>query len=39
VFLIISGWIAGTIDAYRLGRKKDLEEKAGNSAANTNPYL
>jgi TM2 domain-containing membrane protein YozV len=38
VFLIISGWIAGTIDAYRLGRKKDLEEKAGNSAANTNPY-
>ena len=25
--LIIIGWIYGTVDAYRIGKKKDLEER------------
>ena len=25
-FLIILGWIIGTVDAYRIGKKKDIEE-------------
>ena len=39
LFLIISCWIIGIIDAYRLGKKKDLELKAGSNAANTNADL
>jgi len=29
LFLIILLWIVGIVDAYRLGRKKDLEEHPG----------
>lgn len=36
LFLIISCWIIGIIDAYRLGTKKDLELKAGSNAVNAN---
>lgn len=28
LFLIVSCWLIGTIDAYRIGRKKDLEEES-----------
>ena len=35
LFLIISCWIIGIIDAYRLGTKKDLEVAASN-ASNAN---
>ena len=39
LFLIISCWIIGIVDAYRLGKKKDLELKAESPAANTNASL
>jgi hypothetical protein len=32
LFLIISCWIIGIIDAYRLGKKKDSELNAGRNA-------
>jgi hypothetical protein len=28
LFLIVSCWLVGTVDAYRIGRKKDLEEQS-----------
>jgi len=28
LFLIVSCWVVGTVDAYRIGRKKDLEEQS-----------
>ena len=28
LFLIVSCWLIGTVDAYRIGRKKDLEEES-----------
>jgi TM2 domain-containing membrane protein YozV len=39
LLLIIFCWIIGTIDAYRLGKKRDLELNAGNNAGNTNANL
>ena len=28
LFLIVSCWLIGTVDAYRIGKKKDLEEQS-----------
>jgi hypothetical protein len=36
LFLIIACWIIGTVDAYRIGRKKDIEERTVKQALNGN---
>ena len=33
--LIILCWIVGVVDAYRIGKKKDLEEQSTSQAANS----
>ncbi len=33
LFLIVSCWVVGTVDAYRIGRKKDLEEQSATRGA------
>jgi len=35
LLLIILLWIVGIVDAYRLGRKKDLEERSTRDVANS----
>jgi len=34
--LIITCWIIGIVDAYRIGRKKDIEERSPSQASNGN---
>ena len=36
LLLIIACWIIGIVDAYRIGRKKDLEERSPSQASNGN---
>ena len=36
LFLIIACWIIGIVDAYRIGRKKDLESRLASQASNGN---
>lgn len=36
LFLIIACWIIGTVDAYRIGREKDIEERSVKQALNGN---
>jgi large-conductance mechanosensitive channel len=35
LFLIIACWIIGIVDAYRIGKKKDLEEQSTSEASNS----
>lgn len=35
--LIIVCWIFGMVDAYRIGKKKDLEEQSTGQGANSDP--
>lgn len=34
--LVIACWIIGIVDAYRIGRKKDIEERLASKASNGN---
>ena len=34
LLLIIFCWIIGTVDAYRIGKKKDIEERSTNQVSN-----
>ncbi len=36
LLLIMLCWIIGTIDAYRIGRKKDIEERLASQGSNGN---
>lgn len=36
VLLIILCWVIGVIDAYRIGKKKDIEEDSASQASNSN---
>ncbi len=36
LLLIMFCWIIGTIDAYRIGRKKDIEERLASQGSNDN---
>jgi len=36
LLLIIFCWIIGVVDAYRIGRKKDIEGRLANKASNGN---
>ena len=36
LLLIIFFWIFGVVDAYRIGRKKDIEGRLANQASNGN---
>ena len=36
LLLIIFCWIIGIVDAYRIGRKKDLESRLASQASNSN---
>jgi hypothetical protein len=36
LLLILGCWIIGTVDAYRIGRKKDIEERSLSQVSNGN---
>ena len=36
LLLIILCWIIGTVDAYRVGRKKDIDERLAHQGSNGN---
>ena len=36
LLLIILCWIIGVVDAYRIGKKKDIEERSMSQASNSN---
>ena len=36
LWLIIFFWVIGVVDAYRIGRKKDIEERLANKSSNGN---
>jgi hypothetical protein len=36
LWLLIFCWVMGVVDAYRIGRKKDIDERLANKASNAN---